>query len=66
MYFCFDHARFSVANGHTKPLVFPRIPVLLLTGLAAVENKLATRAGLTTTIWAERKLKKCSLSHLTI
>ena len=33
--------RLSVAYRHTEPLVLPRLPVLLLAGLAAVEDKLA-------------------------
>ena len=40
MYF-FDLVRLSVAYRHTEALVFPRLPVLLLAGLAAVEDKLA-------------------------
>ncbi len=36
----------SVINRHTKPFVFPGLPVKLLAGLAAVEDKLTSRAGL--------------------
>ena len=36
-----DH--FAVANGHTKSFVLAILPVLPLTRLAAVEDKLATR-----------------------
>ena len=46
MYFCLNLYDLSVANGHTKPLVLPRLPVLLLAGLATVENKLAPGTGL--------------------
>jgi hypothetical protein len=35
----------SVINRHTKPFVFAGLPVKLLAGLAAVEDKLASRAG---------------------
>jgi len=41
----FNFVSLTVAYRHTKPLVIPRLPVLLLTGLAAVVDKLATRAG---------------------
>ena len=37
---------FTVTNGHAKPLVFALLPVLLLAGLTAVEDKLTTGAGL--------------------
>ena len=40
-----NFACLSVAHRHTKPLVIPRLPVLLLTRLAAIEGNLATRAG---------------------
>ena len=45
MYIYFNFARLTVAHSHTKALVIPGLPVLLLAGLAAVEDKLATRAG---------------------
>ena len=45
MRICFDLDCLSVAYRHTKPLVFTALPVKLLTGLAAVEDKLASRAG---------------------
>lgn len=44
MHICFNLDSLTVANRNTKPLVFPRLQVLLLTGLAAVVDKLATRA----------------------
>ncbi len=43
---CITLDQLAVANSHTKPLVFSFLPVLPLTGLAAVENELATGAGL--------------------
>jgi hypothetical protein len=45
MRICFDLHSLSVINRHTKPFVFPGLPVKLLAGLAAVEDKLASRAG---------------------
>ena len=42
----FDLDCLSVVYRHTKQLVLPALPVKLLTGLAAVEGKLASRAGL--------------------
>jgi hypothetical protein len=42
----FDLHSLSVINRHTKPFVFAGLPVKLLAGLAAVEDKLASRAGL--------------------
>jgi len=42
VYISFNFARLTVTYRHTKPLVIPGLPVLLLAGLAAIEDKLAT------------------------